>query len=69
MKLILFIVTHSCVILMGLAACGVKGKPLAPLNPQVMGHGLPEYRGTNAEIPAAGGNSDEDDQKSNGKNK
>ena len=30
--------------------CGVKGKPLAPLEPQVMGHGLPEYRGSNTEV-------------------
>jgi|GEM_PF-4487474 len=46
----------------GLSACGVKGKPLAPLNPEVMGHGLPEYRGSNNEV-TPGNLGPEDDKK------
>ena len=30
--------------------CGVKGKPLAPLEPEVLGIGKPDYRGAKEAI-------------------
>ncbi|UOF00356.1 lipoprotein [Bdellovibrio reynosensis] len=31
----------AMVVVFGLSACGVKGKPLPPLNPAPIGHGKP----------------------------
>ena len=41
------------------SACGVKGNPLAPLEPEVLGIGQPDYRGAEEAIK----NSEEDEKK------
>ena len=36
----------SLLIFFGVAACGVKGKPLPPLEPPTIGRGAPSYKRT-----------------------
>jgi hypothetical protein len=44
MKLSIFLaLTSSLAALLWLAGCGVKGKPLPPLTPPVLGRGEPSY--------------------------
>lgn len=48
----------------GLSACGVKGRPLPPLNPAPMGRGEPTYKETNQKKPVKKYTSQkEDDEK------
>ena len=46
----------------GLASCGVKGRPLPPDTPREIGIGKPSYEGIDKELTAPDPDEDEDNE-------